>query len=114
MDMHGVDDLAQLHEQVLHHRLWHWFVAGTHGVMDGWQLPALRVAMASWCDDVDMTDALVAFAAPQRRGDTGPPLRWRSAAAGARSLQADDAAMTLPMKRHPAHRARSLSLHLPC
>ncbi|HDS1530504.1 TPA: hypothetical protein QEK88_000323 [Stenotrophomonas maltophilia] len=61
--MHGLDDLAQLHEQVLHHRLWHWFVAGTHGVMDGWQLSALRVAMASWGDDVDMTDALVAFAA---------------------------------------------------
>ncbi|MHC1652024.1 hypothetical protein ACODUL_01835 [Stenotrophomonas maltophilia] len=63
MRMHGMDDLAQLHEQVLHHRLWHWFVAGGHGVMDGWQLPALRVAMASWCDDVDMTDALVVFAA---------------------------------------------------
>ena len=62
-DMHGIDDLTQLHEQVLHHRLWHWFVAGAHGVMDGWQLPALRVALASWCDDVDMTDALVAFAA---------------------------------------------------
>ncbi|MBA0279519.1 hypothetical protein D7Y44_04030 [Stenotrophomonas maltophilia] len=63
MDMHGVDDLAQLHEQVLHHRLWHWFVAGSHGVMEGWQLSALRVAMASWCEDVDMTDALAVFAA---------------------------------------------------
>ncbi|MBH1512409.1 MULTISPECIES: hypothetical protein [Stenotrophomonas] len=63
MDMHGIRDLAQLHEQVLHHRLWHWFVAGTRGVMDGWQLPAVRIAMALWCDDVDMTDALVAFAA---------------------------------------------------
>lgn len=62
-DIHGIDDLTQLHEQVLHHRLWHWFVAGAHGVMDGWQLPALRVALASWCDDVDVTDALVAFAA---------------------------------------------------
>ena len=31
MDMHGIRDLAQLHEQVLHHRLWHWFVAGTRG-----------------------------------------------------------------------------------
>ena len=61
--MHGIDDLAQLHEQVLHHRLWHWFVAGTHGVMDSWQLPALRVAMGSWCDDAEMTDALAAFAA---------------------------------------------------
>jgi hypothetical protein len=63
MDMHGIGDLAQLHEQVLHHRLWHWFVAGTHGVMDSWQLPALRVAMGSWCDDAEMTDALAAFAA---------------------------------------------------
>jgi len=63
MDMHGLDGVAQLHEQVLHHRLWHWFVAGGDGVMDGWQLPAVRSAMASWCDDVDMTDALVAFAA---------------------------------------------------
>ncbi|WP_251278456.1 transposase, partial [Enterobacter hormaechei] len=61
MDMHGIGDLAQLHEQVLHHRLWHWFVAGTHGVMDSWQLPALRVAMGSWCDDAEMTDALAAF-----------------------------------------------------
>ena len=63
MDMHGLDSVAQLHEQVRHHRLWHWFVAGSHGVMDGWQLPAVRSAMASWCDDVDITDALVAFAA---------------------------------------------------
>lgn len=63
MDMHGLDSVAQLHEQVRHHRLWHWFVAGGDGVMDGWQLPAVRSAMASWCDDVDMTDALVAFAA---------------------------------------------------
>ena len=31
--------------------------------MDGWQLPAVRIAMASWGDDVDMTDALIAFAA---------------------------------------------------
>ncbi|MBA0446342.1 hypothetical protein [Stenotrophomonas maltophilia] len=62
MGMHGIDDLVQLHEQVQHHRLWHWFVAGSHGVMDGWQLPALRVAMASWLDDVDMSDALAAFA----------------------------------------------------
>lgn len=63
MDMHGLDGVAQLHEQVRHHRLWHWFVAGGDGVMDGWQLPAVRSAMASWCDDVDMTDALVSFAA---------------------------------------------------
>ncbi|WP_409460088.1 hypothetical protein ACK1O1_11000 [Stenotrophomonas maltophilia] len=61
--MHGVDTLAQLHEQVLHHRLWHWFVAGSRGVMDRWQLPALRVAMAACCDDAGMTDALAAFAA---------------------------------------------------
>lgn len=63
MDVHRIEDLAQLHDQVLHHRLWHWFVAGTHGVMDGWQLPALRVAMASWLDDVDMSNALATFAA---------------------------------------------------
>ncbi|MGF6416700.1 hypothetical protein ABH900_000161 [Stenotrophomonas sp. AN71] len=63
MGMHGMDELAQLHEQVLHHRLWHWFVAGTHGVMEGWRLPALRAAMASWLDDMDMADALAAFAA---------------------------------------------------
>ena len=31
--------------------------------MDGWQLPALRVGLGSWCDDVDMTEALVAFSA---------------------------------------------------
>ena len=38
-DIHGIDDLTQLHEQVLHHRLWHWFVAGAHGVMDGGSCP---------------------------------------------------------------------------
>jgi len=63
MDVHRIENLAQLHDQVLHHRLWHWFVAGTHGVMDGWQLPALRVSMASWFDDVDMSNALATFAA---------------------------------------------------
>jgi hypothetical protein len=66
MAMFGVADLQQLHEQVRDHRLWHWFVAGEQGLMEGWQLPALRVAMASWLDDVGMTDALVAFA---QRGD---------------------------------------------
>ncbi|HHA2973544.1 TPA: hypothetical protein ACOFD8_000863 [Stenotrophomonas maltophilia] len=60
--MHGIDDLPQLHEQVQQQRLWHWFVAGGHGVMDGWQLPAMRVAMASWLDDAGMTDVLAAFA----------------------------------------------------
>lgn len=63
MGVHGIDDVAQLHEQVLHHRLWHWFVAGPHGVMDSWQLPALRAAMGSWCNDAEMIDALAAFAA---------------------------------------------------
>lgn len=62
MAMHGIDDLPQLHEQVQQHRLWHWFVAGAHGVMDGWQLPALRGAMATWLDDPAMSDALAAFA----------------------------------------------------
>ncbi|HGM5880307.1 TPA: hypothetical protein ACKP5P_000374 [Stenotrophomonas maltophilia] len=62
MGMYAIDELAQLHDQVQHHRLWHWFVAGGHGVMEGWQLSPLRVAMASWLDDVAMTDALAAFA----------------------------------------------------
>ncbi|KAG0748672.1 hypothetical protein G6F24_015357 [Rhizopus arrhizus] len=68
MGMYAIDELAQLHDQVQHHRLWHWFVAGGHGVMEGWQLSPLRVAMASWLDDVAMTDALTAFAQRSERG----------------------------------------------
>ncbi|AWH46314.1 hypothetical protein [Stenotrophomonas sp. ZAC14A_NAIMI4_1] len=64
--MHDIADLVELHDQVLHHRLWHWFVAGTHGVMDGWRLPALRTAVAAWTDDAGLSEALAAFA---RRND---------------------------------------------
>jgi hypothetical protein len=53
--------------------------------MDGWQLPALRIAMASWCDDVDMTDALAAFAA---RSDVA---YWRAVAGCAPRLSAKPA-----------------------
>lgn len=60
--MHGIGDLAELHDQVLHHRLWHWFVAGSHGVMDGWTLPSLRTAVAAWANDAGSSDALAAFA----------------------------------------------------
>ena len=92
MAMHGIDGLPQLHDQVVHHRLWHWFVAGTVGMMEGWQLPALRVAVASLLDDTGMTAALSAFA---QRGDVAVLSRR----CGGRAPQLDAEAcrrMTLP------------------
>lgn len=60
--MHDAGGLQALHEQVLHHRLWHWFVAGGEGMMDAWHLPALRTAVAALLDDADMSHALCSFA----------------------------------------------------
>lgn len=62
MAMHGIPGLPQLHDQVIHHRLWHWFVAGAVTAMDGWQLPALRQATAALLADADAAGLLSAFA----------------------------------------------------
>ncbi|HDS0949898.1 TPA: hypothetical protein QDZ34_002200 [Stenotrophomonas maltophilia] len=78
--MHAPDSLAALHEQVRQHRLWHWFVAGSDGLMEGWHLAALRSTMAALIDDPGMTDALCAFASRSdvavlaRRCGGQPPL----------------------------------------
>ncbi|KAF1016891.1 MAG: hypothetical protein GAK31_00150 [Stenotrophomonas maltophilia] len=59
-------ELPALHDQVLHHRLWHWFVGGGGGPIDGWHLPLLHERLQRELHDPVWWDALRAFA---RRDD---------------------------------------------
>ncbi|WMJ69406.1 hypothetical protein [Stenotrophomonas sp. 24(2023)] len=60
--MHALGGMHALHDQVRHHRLWHWFVAGGHDVIEAWRLPALRAGLQALLDDTGARDALLMFA----------------------------------------------------
>lgn len=64
--LHALDSLEALHDQLRHHRLWHWFVAGGHDAIEGWPLPHLREGVRALLEDAAACEALLLFA---RRDD---------------------------------------------